>query len=380
MEITDKVRRSPEYAKYYYEQMNTQKEKAIAQQDSRRLANWAKTSGYLGDEAQAGIPSNDPALQSQEGSGVHTEGFNPQRKEMMLRNQALLSSGIPSLQEQAMSQMGTMQSSRNSGLNSLELEGYKLKNAPPKKADTKLEQLMQYKKELTDSGQDTTSVDAALMKESTHSKLVDVNVGGSPPYKIPPGYMMKDPSRPELGVEAIPGAPKEKVAVGDASKIQSMRLAKSFIPTIEEILFQTDENGELMPNNYNILMADANTPFSDGRTANGLYEQGIQAITRGETGAAMPPEEVANTRKRFQPNSLDSDALKWAKWNSFRLFLGGTLRLIDPDGNFMTSRFNETIESQAADKENGIIARQPAKDDKGDFVRLENGQWQREVQ
>jgi len=129
---TDYQRRSPEYAQYYYARAAKDNERAYEQQQRDELAKWAKTSGYLGNEGQQGLPSANPALQTQPGTGVYAENFDPQRREMMLRNRALLMSGNKALQEQGMNQMGSMQTSRNTGINTIDLERWKKDNIPEK--------------------------------------------------------------------------------------------------------------------------------------------------------------------------------------------------------------------------------------------------------
>lgn len=127
---TDYQRRSPEYAQYYYARAAKDNERQYEQQQRAELAKWAKTSGYLGDEGQLGLPSANLQLQSQAGTGVYADDFDPQRREMMLRNRDLLMSGNKALQEQGLSQMGTMQTSRNSGINTIDLERWKKDNIP----------------------------------------------------------------------------------------------------------------------------------------------------------------------------------------------------------------------------------------------------------
>ena len=127
MNPTDYQLRSPEYAQYYYKQAAEDNQRAYDQQQRAELAKWAKTSGYLGNEAvdYTGMPTTP-------GTGIYAEGFNPDRREMMLRNQQMLMSENDAMQAQGMSQMGGMQDSRNTGINQIDMEKWKKVNTPQK--------------------------------------------------------------------------------------------------------------------------------------------------------------------------------------------------------------------------------------------------------
>ena len=138
MEITDEIRRSPQYHQYYYAQQKKDQENAMAAQDARRLAHWAKTSGYEGAQAVEGIEGvgNMPAREGVEASGIYAENFNPRERQLALRNKAMLGSGLPALQEQAMSNFGSMQNSAMSGINQLNLAKYNKANPAAKARKT----------------------------------------------------------------------------------------------------------------------------------------------------------------------------------------------------------------------------------------------------
>ncbi|RLD65974.1 MAG: hypothetical protein DRI98_14070, partial [Bacteroidetes bacterium] len=112
-------------------------------------------------------------------SGIYAENFNPRERQLALRNKAMLGSGLSGLQEQAMSNMGSMQTSAMAGINQLNLAKWKNDNVP-RKADTKLEQLMQLKQSMDGKGEDTSLVDQALQKEATRSGMsLSVGADGS---------------------------------------------------------------------------------------------------------------------------------------------------------------------------------------------------------
>lgn len=68
----------------------------------------------------------------------------------------------------------------------------------------------------------------------------------------------------------------------------------------------------------------------EGQKVANSFERGIQAITRIETGAAMPPEELVNTRSRFQPMPGEDDETINQKVAAYRYFIEHARDLIDP--------------------------------------------------
>jgi hypothetical protein len=185
--------------------------------------------------------------------------------------------------------------------------------------------------------------------------LVQVTPGQNPTFKIPPGFMLKDQNDPSKGVTPIPGGPGDDSVTGDAAKIQMLRTATKAFDGVKSLVFKKD--GEL--DKANLVNAELNTPGTKGRELRTRMEFGIQAITRLETGAAMPPEEVENTRTRFMPTALDSDVVANLKLDMFDDFMGGTLKLIDPAGRFDSERFESELAARAGDEssESNIVLR-----------------------
>jgi len=68
----------------------------------------------------------------------------------------------------------------------------------------------------------------------------------------------------------------------------------------------------------------------EGAALANAFERGIQAITRVETGAAMPDSELQNTRTRFQPSIADPDNVIRQKVMAYQLFINNASRYIDP--------------------------------------------------
>ena len=178
--------------------------------------------------------------------------------------------------------------------------------------------------------------------KSSGATRITNNVGGSTPFEIPSGFMLKDPNDPSKGVTPIPGANTDKSVAGDAGKIQMLRTAQKAYEGVEALIF--DDDGTL--NNANLAAAFVNLPASKGRSINQKMEVGIQAITRIETGAAMPPAEVQNTRKRFQPVLGDSNEQARAKLALFKDFINGTVKLVDPSGRFNEERFQTELDKK----------------------------------
>ena len=150
--------------------------------------------------------------------------------------------------------------------------------------------------------------------------------------------MLVDRNQPELGVKPIPGGPRDVLASESAGKTQMLRTAKNQITLIDGLMFKDGA-----PNYNNIANASFNVPRTEGRKLRAAMEVGIQAITRMETGAAMPPSEVDNTRQRFQPSILDNPQTVNLKWQMFQEFLDGTLKLVDPTGRFDHERFDSEL-------------------------------------
>lgn len=179
---------------------------------------------------------------------------------------------------------------------------------------------------------------ARLRELGANRVTVDASTN-EPPYKIPNGFMLKDQNDPSQGVTPIPGSGQDALTPEQAAKTQQMRTAQDALSNVDRLLF--NEDGKI--DDVNVATASMNVPWTEGRELATYIEQGIQAITRGETGAAMPPEEVNNTRKRFQPSPFDNESTKLAKRKMFEDFINGTLKLIDPSGRFDSERFDEEL-------------------------------------
>jgi hypothetical protein len=179
---------------------------------------------------------------------------------------------------------------------------------------------------------------------------------GDPYLKgAPKGYAWVDPSssqtKREKGLVEIKKIltnakkdDKKGMSPDKAAKIMMMRVGRANLPIVKSHLF--NEDGTVNRANVgkaNIPIIGGAVPWSSGAKslAQG-YEHGIQGITRGETGAAMPDGEVDNTRERYQCNVWDTDESCTQKYLSFELFMNGYLDLThkgkDGKGHFDTAK------------------------------------------
>lgn len=174
---------------------------------------------------------------------------------------------------------------------------------------------------------------------------VKVTVGDAG-FKVPAGFILKDKNDPTKGVTPIPGGPKDNVAGQNAGKVQMLSTAKKASKGIRDLVF--DKSGEV--DRVNLLAAKFNIPGTQGRKLATRMRFGIQAITRIETGANMPQDEVENTEARFFPQVGDSKEDAILKLDMFDDFVSGTLKLLDPSGRFDEERFQTEFDRRTAEK------------------------------
>jgi len=211
-----------------------------------------------------------------------------------------------------------------------------------------------------------TTEGAALVKKilTTAETKVEINKENAGLFKTPNGFMLTDPEDPAKGVTPIPGGPKDTVTGENAGKAQMLRTAQKGAKGIRALVF--NEKGEI--DKVNLVNASLGTPGTKGRELKQKMEFGIQAITRIETGAAMPDSELDNTRARFMPAPFDSPAIVNLKLDMFDDFIGGTLKLLDPSGRFNAERFQSELETRAEDE--GVSLETEAKKEPGTVGRF----------
>lgn len=184
-------------------------------------------------------------------------------------------------------------------------------------------------------------------------QTINIDTGGA--FKLEPGYMLKDPSDPSKGQTPIPGGSKDKLNAGDAAKAAMVLTAKENVEDIKGLVY--NKKGKVDWGNIaqaKVPLVGGTIPFTKGRELGVRMEFGIQAITRLETGAAMPPQEVENTRKRFQPVIGDTEEIVKVKLKMYEDFMSRTIKLIAPDGRFDEQRFqSEYIKRLSTPDEKG---------------------------
>ena len=187
-----------------------------------------------------------------------------------------------------------------------------------------------------------------------------VQVGGEPTFKVPANYMLKDPNDPSKGVVPIPGGPGEKRSGESAGKEAMIDVSRKSLPQVVNAIFK---GGDIVKGDINrdvLFQKGAVQAGFPGRLAPKgqklaqSMELGIQAITRLETGANMPPEEIENTRARFEPGYLDSDDVVRQKVIAYDLFMKNAKRYLDPNGKVNVDlALQDASEKMESDSESG---------------------------
>ena len=130
---------------------------------------------------------------------------------------------------------------------------------------------------------------------------VNVNVGD---YKVPAGYMPKDPNNPNAGVVPIPGGPAEAITPELAAR---MGLAQGFIENFPKIEAAV-KNGDLTgPVDHGM----ASQGWGSAGEIRRQIQTGQDALRRMLTGAGMPVAEADEYVNRYLPTWRDraEDAL-----------------------------------------------------------------------
>lgn len=200
-----------------------------------------------------------------------------------------------------------------------------------------------------------------LNAEKPPAPTTVVNTGDeAPPFSIPSGFMLDETGK---GVVPIPGGPQDRESTQEAGREAMFQTARNAMyglddsgEKVSESIFELAFNEDGTMNKRNVGSAQiGGVPWTKGRELGQKMELGIQAMTRSETGAAMPPSEVSNTRKRFQPSVWDSDGLARIKLEMYEDTINGTLQLINGSG--VDSQFDELgfeIELQSRAQQAGL--------------------------
>lgn len=186
-----------------------------------------------------------------------------------------------------------------------------------------------------------------IIKESIVKPGVKIDINKQQGFKVPNGFMLLDENDPTKGVTPIPGGPQDTIKGENAGKVQMLRTAQKAFSEIRGLVFKKDgslDNTNLFTSNLDIpFTGRKGVPLTEGATLRARFEFGIQAITRLETGAAMPDNELQNTRTRFQPSVTDSKEVVELKLDMYEDFINGTLKLVDPSGRLDAERFDAAV-------------------------------------
>lgn len=188
----------------------------------------------------------------------------------------------------------------------------------------------------------------SILLEAIRKPAIKIDINKGADFKIPPGFMLDPTDSTQL--IPIPGGPKDNLKGENAAKMQMLRTARRAFPGVLDLVFDEmvlDKKTGRFDGNIdrtNLISAASPIPWGEGRELKVRMEFGIQAITRLETGAAMPAEEVENTRTRFMPSFFDSFKIAKLKLDMYQDFIGGTLKLLDPNGRFDTARFDSVFQ------------------------------------
>lgn len=173
-------------------------------------------------------------------------------------------------------------------------------------------------------------------------------------FMNPNGQMVEYPGMDLTGFVTPPGMSKKgrkvigkkPMAAESASKLAMIDTAKFGTELIEPILFKDEKiNRDAIKGMWAINLAEPAAAFAseDSQKLFIAFEWGKQAITRTETGAAMPSTEVTNTAKRFMPKPWDGDDVVKLKWAAYNLFLNNTENYLDPDNLTADAIFNKAM-------------------------------------
>lgn len=220
------------------------------------------------------------------------------------------------------------------------------------------------------------------MKSGT---TTNVNMGGDGPervkesdlknYIFPPGVV------PPVGatydqIRDLGAVYKPPVGADAAGRQAMMETASSVFPILDAFILQDDGGvnerildgafyhgldptpGKALATKGLGMMGLSPQEIEQVKQVSQAFEMGFQAITRTETGAAMPQEEIQNTKERFQPGPNDGPAAKRQKYLAYKYFIENALNLMDPTvqktGNAtqLTQEVNR-IATEALDKFEG---------------------------
>lgn len=247
------------------------------------------------------------------------------------RNSAMMASGNPVLQEQALAQL--------KDLNTETLPRNTILSTAGKMAH--------------DAGLDTDSTRKWIEEYPLMSKMYEPSInkplttsdyekwmlpGGG---DLPPGTTWKD-------LKTLKAVRRNEQTPDTAGRLSMLQAAISTFPMLDSYILRPDNtvNRRVMDGAFYIgsdptkakIFATGGLKFFGNYNKDELaqvkqvaqaMEMGFQGITRTETGAAMPPEEVDNTKARFQPTPTDGDVVIRQKYLAMKYFIENAANMMD---------------------------------------------------
>ena len=142
--------------------------------------------------------------------------------------------------------------------------------------------------------------------------------------------------------------PRAKISAGDAGRLASLNTSINSFAMIDPFLLP--EGGEvntkvldgafylsLDPTSANYLSTNAlkiagysPAQITQAKLVSKSFLEGIHAITRTETGAAMPDSDIEAVKKRFFPTPTDSPEVKKQKYLAYKFFITNASDMINP--------------------------------------------------
>lgn len=324
----------PSYARMYAAQQEQSQKQAYETQQQQQQSQWLQQNRekILGQQARAGLPTPNPSLAPKPGTGAYDESLTPMQRFLMERNFEMAASGVKPVAEQGFGNQSNMQNSVNSQIQAV---ATKLMDKDKQPAA-----VQEYLYSVQNDGY--TGSFAKWKQDNKASTNISLNQGA----KYIPTNELKDLMYPG-GQPVNPGTTydqafkngavlKNQISADVAGRVAMIDTALEAFPDIKENIL--DDSGNLDQRVMKEMAALEYVPFglagiavSDkSKKAYTALETGMQAITRLETGAAMPQEEIRNTKTRFMPGPFDGPETQNQKLKSYVYFLNNAKDLLDP--------------------------------------------------
>jgi len=329
------MRASPEYSKYV---MQTDAERATAERShpSAVAKAYSAIQQFMADKQRV-----DKAMLNQKYNSTFRvpqslqsfEQGRPQPKQpsplehWKMRLDAMMESGNPILQEQAMKEM-----------QSLAQEEVKpppvvaLSNAAKMARDSgRIPGTPEWNKFIEDYAAKTskTSVTVGNTAEKPYSISDLKNIKFLPEFgggEVPPGTLPSE-VKGQVGL-------RNPVTGDIGGRLAMMNAAKNEFPLIDDLLYKPD--GKIDNFLVTSMYAIENVPITaailktEAGQLQAAFENVMQAITRTETGAAMNVNEIDNVKRRFMTRPWDKEIVQKQKVKAFKFFINNATELLDP--------------------------------------------------